>query len=121
MECHPYYVQQLGHLTWVRTSTKATEKTVEVAMEDLFRQNAIVYQREVDNLSNLQVNFLRALSNGVKTFSATKVLQQYKLGASSNVVRLKQALEKKEIIDTFTGKVEWLDPGFALWFKRHFR
>lgn len=118
MQCHPYYVQQLAHITWVNTSRKATMETLTKAMELLLEQNDIFYQREFENLSSGQIEFVKALVNKETKFSSQKVLRKYNLGSSSNVVQIKNALEKKEVIDLFQGKVELMDPGFELWFKK---
>ncbi len=118
MQCHPYYVQQLAHLTWVNTRRSATDKTLDLALALLLEQNDIFYQREFENLSDAQVGFVKALVNGETRFSSQKVLRKYNLGSSSNVVQVKNALEKKEMIDLFQRKVELIDPGFELWFKK---
>jgi len=117
---HSYYVQQLSHLVWVRTQKSATKKIMGEAAQDLLKQNDIFFNREVEHLSNLQVNFLAALANGVQNFHSHQVINQYRLGSSSNVTRIKDALEKKEIIDTLAPKLEFLDPVFALWFETKF-
>lgn len=118
MQCHPYYVQQLAHITWTNTEKIATTATLELATELLLEQNDIFYQREFENLSDTQVEFVKALVNGETRFSSQKVLRKYNLGSSSNVVQIKNALEKKEIIDLFQGEIELMDPGFELWFKQ---
>lgn len=117
MQCHPYYVQQLAHITWALTSTTASQKTLDNGIELLLEQNDIFYQREFEHLSDTQIEFVKALVNGEKKFSSQKVLRKYNLGSSSNVVQIKNALEKKEVIDLFQGAIELMDPGFELWFK----
>jgi hypothetical protein len=117
---HPYYVQQLSLLCWMRTEEKVTKKIFEEAKSDLLNQNTIIYSKEVDQLSNTQLNFLEALVMGEINFHANEVITTYKLGSSSNVSRIKEALEKKEIIDSFSKKIEFLDPVFKLWFKERY-
>ncbi len=82
-------------------------------------QNALLFQREIDGLTTTQVNFLRALADGVREgLSSQDVLRSYRLGTSGNVVKIKQALETREIIDTFEATPEFVDPAFQLWMKR---
>ena len=114
---HSYYVQQLAHLVWVRTNIKATKEIFDDAVNDLLNQNAILFSREIDHLSNPQINFLEALASGEESFHSSSIIAKYKLGSSSNVTRIKEALETKEIIDALTPKLEFLDPAFELWFK----
>lgn len=111
-----YYVQQLSHLVWVRTTKSVSKETFELAISDLLKQSTMFFNREIEHLSNAQINFLKALSNGVQNFHSKITLEVYKLGSSSNVSRVKGALEKKEIIDTLTPEVQFLDPVFELWF-----
>jgi len=118
MQCHPYYVQQLSHLVWVNTRKVAEGPILERSIEDLLEQNDIFYQRELENLSDAQMAFVKALIDGETKFSGQKALRKYNLGSSSNVVQIKHALEKKEVIDLFQGKITLLDPGFGLWFKK---
>ena len=120
VKCHPYYTQQLAHLTWINTDNEVSEKIVNLAVNELLNQNALLYQREVETLSNIQINFLRAISEGVEKLSSLEVIKTYKLNTSANVFRVKKALEKKELIDTLNGNVHFIDPVFELWFKEYY-
>ena len=73
----------------------------------------------VDIQDNTQVFFLRALSEGVnQSMSSSEILRRYSLGTSANVVKIKKALENKEIIEVHNGKPVFVDPAFELWLKR---
>jgi hypothetical protein len=116
MENHPYFVQQLAHTIWSGTARRCTEQDYHQAVDWLLTQHTILFQREVDNLTNPQLNFLKALCDGVTQFSSVKTLQQYRLGSSGNVNRIKESLVSKEIIDISGTSVTLLDPLFKLWF-----
>lgn len=116
MENHPYFVQQFAHTVWSQTAKICTTKELHHALDTLLIQHAILFQREVDNLTNPQVNFLKALCQGVVKFSAVKNLRDYHLGTSGNVNRIKESLINKEIIDITGQKIEFLDPLFKTWF-----
>jgi uncharacterized protein len=119
---HSYYVQQLSHLVWIKTDRVATQNILEDALEDLLSQNAILYSRDTENLTTPQFNFLRALADGItKNLSSKKIIQQYELGTSANVLKIKKALVQKELIDDGGGIVEFLDPAYELWFKKNMR
>ncbi len=111
-----YYVQQLSHLVWVRTTKKVTKGIFALGVSDLLKQSNMFFSREMELLSTTQIRFLKALSNGVENFHRKEILKEYNLGSSSNVTRIKGALEKKEIIDTLAPKIEFLDPVFERWF-----
>lgn len=116
MENHPYFVQQLAHTVWSTTKKNCTEKEYHISIDELLTQHAILFQREVDGLTNPQINFLKALCSNVTQFSAAETLQVYRLGTSGNVNRIKESLVSKEVIDITPQKMEFIDPLFKLWF-----
>lgn len=122
VKCHPYYTQQLSHLVWIDTEEggSVSSEILDRAIDQLLSQNSLLYQREIETLSNIQVNLLKAVADGIEQLSSAEVIREYKLGSSANVSKIKQALEKKEIIDTFDKKVVFIDPVFELWFKRYY-
>jgi hypothetical protein len=116
MENHPYFVQQFAHNVWNATKKTCTENEYRSSLETLLTQHAILFQREVDSLTNPQINFLKALCSNVTQFSAVETLQSFQLGTSGNVNRIKEALVNKEIIDITSQKIEFIDPLFKVWF-----
>jgi uncharacterized protein len=122
MKNHPYFVQQLAQVVWQKTKRKATAANIDEAIEDLLDQYTILYQKEADQLTNYQLNFLTALADDVTAFTSKAVLTDYNLGTSANVKRIKEALQNKEIIDVFGKNIFFNDPMFQLWLvKRYFR
>ena len=97
---HSSYVQQLSWLLWIHTAGAATDTQLSAALEDLLDQNNILFQNEIESLSSYQMNFLRAVIDGVHSeFTTQEVLQKYQLGSSANVSIIKRALVKKELIE----------------------
>ncbi len=121
MKRHPYYVQQLAYIVWSNTGKTVDQKTLDNSVNDLLDRNSILYEKEIDELSNTQVNFLKALVDGIGNgFSSQDILKKYNLGASSNVIKIKRVLLKKEIIDISGGQIEILDPAFELWLRKRY-
>jgi len=120
MQNHPYFVQQYAQAVWQNTTRKATKATLNIAMEDLLDQYSILYQKEADMLTNYQLNFLKVLCNKETAFTSQQVLQQYNLGTSTNVSRIKTALENREIIDILGKQVNFNDPMFEIWLKKRY-
>ena len=119
VECHSSYVQQLAWLIWVNTDKIATEKDFEEAYRDILAQNTPLFEKLTENLSSYQMNFLRAIIDGVrKGFSAQEVVQKYKLGSSANVAIVKRALVKKEIVEIEKREVIISDPLLKAWLKQ---
>ena len=75
----------------------------------------------VNDLTDHQLSLLRAVLDGVVRFSASDVIEKYKLNSSANVRRVKDALKKKEVL-TFNEKDETviLDPLFEYWVGKHY-
>ena len=75
----------------------------------------------VNDLTDHQLSLLRAVLDGVVKFSASDVIEKYKLNSSANVRRVKDALKKKEVL-TFNDKDEpvILDPLFEYWVGKHY-
>ena len=75
----------------------------------------------VNDLTDHQQSLMRAILDGVVKFSASEVIERYRLNSSANVRRVKDALRKKEII-TFNEKDEpvILDPLFEYWITKYY-
>ncbi len=116
---HSSYVQQLAWLTWIHTEKTASGKDFAEACQDLLNQNSPLFEKQTENLTAYQMNFLRAILDGVHTeFTTQNVLQKYQLGSSANVSIIKRALLKKELIEVENRRTVLADPVMALWLKR---
>lgn len=116
MENHPYFVQLYASKVWKLSNVKCDLEILNKAIEEMKMQYALMFQRELDNLTNKQLNFLIALVDGVEKFSSQKTLKNYNLGSQGNVKRIKTALENKEVIDLWGNTIEFIDPLFKIWF-----
>jgi len=119
-ECHPYYVQQLAQQSWLRTESVCDETIVNKAFTDLVMQLSMLFQNLTDTLGRTQINFLRALINNIAQLSSQSTLNEYQLGTSANVVKIKKILVNKEIIDSHGNKISFLDPLYKHWLKEYF-
>ncbi len=118
MEYHPYFVQMLAKNVWQNTRKECNEIIIDSTLVELLDQHALMFQRELDKLTNKQVNFLKALADGVKQFSSKETLKKYDIGVQGNIIKIKTALESREIIDLWGAHIEFIDPLFKLWFIR---
>lgn len=114
------YVQQLAWLVWLRTDKHATKEDVEFGIDRMLDACEPLFIQQTESLSAYQMNFLRALINGVHTgFTRSEILDTYQLGTAANISRLKKALTEKDLIMmTAPKKLEISDPILALWLKR---
>ncbi len=113
------YVQQLAWLLWVHTNNTATERDFEEACQDIIDQNTPLFEKQTENLTTYQMNFLRAVISGVHSeFTTREILQNYQLGSSANVSIVKRALEKKELIEIERRQIVIPDPLLTIWLRR---
>jgi hypothetical protein len=120
MKNHSWYVQQLSHYTWNLTQKKASDEQLEAALRELIQANTPLYQKEIEDLANTQINLLKAIAKGETKFTSTAVMQNYQLGTPRNVSKNKQTLINYDLIHEINGEFEFLDPAFELWFKKQF-
>jgi AAA+ ATPase superfamily predicted ATPase len=119
---HSSYVQQLAWLVWVHTDKIASEENFEGAWQDLLDQNTPLFEKQTENLTMYQLNFLKAIIDGVsKEFTTKNVLEKYNLGTSSSVAVVKRALIKKELIDIEKKEIVISDIVLKEWLKREFK
>lgn len=119
MENHSSYVQQLAWLVWIHTDKVATEQDFEAAYQDIIDQNTPLFEKQTESLTSYQMNFLRAVIDGIHSeFTTQEVLHKYQLGSSANVSIVKRALIKKELIEIEKRQVVIPDPVMAVWLKR---
>lgn len=114
------YVQQLSWLVWLRTTFHATKEDVEYGIDHMLDACEPLFIQQTESLSSYQMNFLRALTDGVTTgFTRSEILNNYQLGTAANISRLKKALTEKDLIAlTAPKKLQISDPILALWLKR---
>jgi hypothetical protein len=116
---HSYYTQQLSHLIWEKTEDAVNEDIYKAALDDMISQNAILYQRDTEDMPATQLNLLKAVASGEKkNLSTAETLKKYGLGTSANVVKAKKYLLNAEIIDIRNKEVSFIDPVYELWFRR---
>jgi AAA+ ATPase superfamily predicted ATPase len=121
-ENHPYYVQQLAQQAWLRTDSICTNTIVYEAYQGIMNQLSLLFINITESLSTVQLNFLKAMLSGEKQLSSKNTLQKYKLGTSGNILRLKQSLLMREIIDINADQIDMQDPVFKYWLKeKYFR
>lgn len=119
---HSYYVQQLAQQVWFRTDRVCRDQTIPAALDDLTSQLSLVFTGLAESLTTRQLRFLQAVIAGQAALTSQAVIKAYDLGTSANVIRLRRALEDKEIIDVLDGRVTILDPLFQNWLvTRYFR
>ena len=117
---HPYYVQQLAQLSWLRCESECTVETVDSALSSMLDALNLQFIGIMDTLTDKQRNFLCALADGVVQLTAERTLTTYKLGTNGNVRIIRNALLKRDMIDVEGKSVQIQDPVFKLWIQRQY-
>ena len=113
------YVQQLAYSVLLLTDKKVTESTIDDGVQDLIRQNTATFIEQTESLTTYQLNFLRAVNNGIKSgFGEATIRGTYNLGSPSNIARLKSSLIDKELIELTSDGIIIGDPILRLWLKK---
>jgi len=117
---HSSYVQQLAWNVMLNTEHEVTEEIIEEGLNETIRQNIPLFQEQIKELSSFQMNYLRALCQGIHSgFTSKTNLDRFHLGAKSNINRLHTSLIEKELIEARQGGDYLLDPIFEQWFSRY--
>ena len=105
----------------MNTETEATEEIVNRQLQVLIDTNADMFTNDIETLAPSQIAMLRAISAGETQFNAKEVVMRYGLGAPRTITLNKKALIKRDIIETNGDGYRFVDPVYALWFKREYR
>ncbi|MBP5716131.1 MAG: ATP-binding protein [Bacteroidales bacterium] len=114
------YVQHLSWIVWYMTESQVSNQIVNRAIDGLLEQNRAFLQRDIEQLTELQLNFLKAVANGVtKGFTRKEVLHKYRLESSANVQAIKKSLVAKDIVDITDDGIMFNDSMLKLWITRN--
>ncbi len=116
-EGHPYYTQQLAEISFYKTKGFMTEPILLESFDDLIQCHVHEFKAKTSRLSNYQLYLLKAIIDGVTRFSETQVMIDYHFNSSANIVRLKEATLKKEILCNEGAKLTFQDPIYKKWLK----
>lgn len=119
VDYNPSYVQQFAWILLTNTTTDVTDSDVDASLQELIDENAPLFTQQTESLTTYQLNFLRAIMQGVqKDFGKAEIREEYNLGSYPNIVRIKSSLIDKELIDVIDGLTYIADPLLKLWLKR---
>lgn len=118
MQNHSWYVQQFSYFVWVETTKKVTEETYLKAKQKLVDSNSPFFMNVCENLSTKQINLLKAVTKNEEQITSTSVMRKYNLGTSGTVIKNRNALIEKDVLDSEDGILSLQDPVFELWFRK---
>ena len=115
-KCNLWYMNHLSAICDALSKGFVTETMMTDALNSMIAVHEPRFISIINDLTDHQLSLLRAVLDGVVKFSASDVIEKYRLNSSANVRRVKDALKKKEVL-TFNEKDEpiILDPLFEYW------
>ena len=109
----------MAQQAWLRTEQMCSIEIIDTSLQSIKNQLSLLFIGLVENLTATQLYFLQAIINGETVFGQDN-LKKYRLGTSANVLRIKNALVSKDIIDITAKTIEIQDPVFKLWLKEDY-
>ena len=119
VEYQASYVQQLSYSVFLLSGSEVTEESFTKGVDDLLKQNSSAFIEQTQSLTTYQLNFLRAIMNGITGgFGEKGILDTYNLGSPSNITRLKNSMIEKELVELTKDGYVIGDPVLKLWLKQ---
>ncbi|MBO4905776.1 MAG: ATP-binding protein [Bacteroidaceae bacterium] len=115
------YVQQLASilLSQLMPDETATSELLHLSISTLLDTCTPLFKQQISSLTSYQMNFLAAILAGHSSdFGENAVRNEFNLGSSSNIPRLKTALLERDLIELDGRDVFISDPVFAMWLRR---
>ena len=121
LRCNLWYINQFSSFCDSISKGYIMEPAMVDSLNSLIALHEPRFTTIMSGLTTHQVNFLRAIIDGITHFSTAEVIRRYSLNSSANVNRVKEALMKKEVITFTDGDTPLiLDPLFEYWLKTYF-
>ena len=119
VDFHSSYVQQLCWYVYLYSGNRVSDTDIDNGLEELIDQNTALFESKTENLTPVQMRFLKAVAEGVSDgFSTAAVISRYKLGSSASSVSTRRTLIEKGLIYTDGTKHRLADPVMGLWLNR---
>ncbi len=117
VEGHPWYLQQLGELSYSSTRGFLTEGVLQQACDCLMELHSYRFRMITSRLTRYQISFIKAILDNNNQLCSSETMKKYGFNSSANVKRLKDAVQKKELLTQEGDQWLFLDPIFKRWLK----
>lgn len=120
VENNSSYVQELAFNVLLCTrGIEVTQELLKEGIDEMIDSNVTLFIEKTEHLTTYQMNYLRALISGVHNdFGKADIRERYNLGSPTNVKRIKDALEEREIVDVTERGVFISDPVLSMWLRK---
>lgn len=120
VENNSSYVQELAFNVLLCTrGIEVTQELLKEGIDEMIDSNVTLFIEKTEHLTTYQMNYLRALISGVHNdFGKADIRERFNLGSPTNVKRIKDALEEREIVDVTERGVFISDPVLSMWLRK---
>lgn len=115
VEGHPFYVQQLAHISWMNTSVVCSREVVVEAHETMVNQMQMMFEMVTSSLTTQQLCYLHAVLAGETVISTSEVLHRHQITSATSASRSKVALLQKGLVCNMDGRISMTDPIYSYW------
>lgn len=118
-ENYSAYVQQLAWNVYAVSDKCVTDDDLHVGLQATLAQVTPLFVEQTAPLTSYQMNFIRAICNGIHSdFTKKEVLAKYPMGTRNNLAKITTSLIEKELIEMSEKGYFLADPLYEYWFKR---
>lgn len=117
---HPFYTQQLAHLSWLGTSVVCSKEVVMQAHETMVDQMELIFRNLTDSLTTQQLCYLHAVLAGETVISTSEVLHRHHISSATSASRSKAAMLERGIVCNSGGRICFVDPVYAFWLESRY-
>lgn len=116
-----WYVKQLCAFCYAMPAGYINRSLVNQSRDKLLALHVPRFKAVLFDLTPNQENLLHAIVDGVRKFTSSEMMERYRLNSSAGVARVKDALQKKEVItvDAEEG-ARIIDPLFEYWLRNYY-
>lgn len=117
---HPFYIQQIAHLSWMGTSVVCSRDVVTASHSAIVDQMGLVFENLTESLTSQQLCYLHAVLAGESIISTSEVLHRHHITSATSASRSKAALLERGMVCIRDGKVSFTDPLYAYWLNNRY-
>ena len=116
-----WYVKQLCSFCYAMPAGYINRSLVNQSRDKLLALHIPRFKAVLFDLTANQENLLHAIVDGVRKCTSTETMERYRLNSSAGVARVREALQKKEVItvDAEDG-ARIIDPLFEYWLRNYY-
>lgn len=116
LQQHPVYIKEAINKLVVASKNKAKERDVDQVIDQMLQEYTPILSIYERTLSSVQRSYLTAIARNEPMIYAKDQLENYQLGTSANVAKMKRTFLEREILINREERLRFTDPMLSLFF-----